>query len=425
MHKIWRACLYARISREDGDKAVSDSIANQQALMENFVESRLSGDIAVSRIEIDDGYSGVNFNRPGFAAMLTAVHMGEIDCIIVKDLSRLGRNWIETGRYVEQIFPILGVRFIAVTDSFDSMEARTANDTILLPFKNLINDVYARDISLKVRSNLDAKRKKGEFVGAFAVYGYVRDSADRNRLAIDNTAAAVVRDIFKRRIAGQSNQGIARMLNESGVASPYEHKKNAGNYYSAFATNQQAAWSAVAVGRILANEVYTGVMEQGKFSSINYKVRERFARAKADWVCVEDTHEAIVSKREFQLAAALLKRDVRVPSGKNELYALSGLLFCGDCGDSMVRRLVPSGGTKYAYYVCGTNKRGEGCKPHSTSERAVESAVLKIVNTLGKIYIGTDFMDFDALSRSLVVWLVERIIVGQDGRIELELSFRK
>ena len=323
--------MYARISRDDGDKAVSDSIANQQTLMRDFVESRAANDIAICAEQNDDGYSGVNFNRPGFAAMLGAVHAGEIDCIIVKDLSRLGRNWIETGRYVEQIFPMLGVRFIAITDCYDSDAARTANDNMLLPFRNLINDVYARDISIKVRSQLDAKRRNGEFVGAFAVYGYAKDPASRNKLVIDAPAAAIVRAIFKWRIDGQSNQGIARRLNDMDVPCPYEYKQDAGlRYQSAFKTHHRAKWSAVAVGRILCNEVYTGVLEQGKRTSISYKLRQRVERPKADWVRVEGNHEAIVSEKDFRLAAALQARDVRVAPGRAGLYALSGLLFCAN-----------------------------------------------------------------------------------------------
>ena len=173
MKKNWRACLYARISREDAEKTESNSISAQRALIYDFVKEHPA--ITICSEQIDDGYSGVDFDRPGFAAMISSIKTGLFDCIIVKDLSRFGRNWIETGRYVEQIFPLLGVRFIAITDNYDSAKAGTVNDSILLPFKNLLNDAYARDISIKVRSQLEAKRKKGDFVGAFTVYGYAGD----------------------------------------------------------------------------------------------------------------------------------------------------------------------------------------------------------------------------------------------------------
>ena len=321
-------------------------------------------------------YPTPSFNRPGFTAMINRIKAGKINCVIVKDLSRFGRNWIETGRYVEQIFPLLGVRFIAITDAYDSAEACTANDSILLPFKNLLNDAYARDISVKVRSQLEAKRRSGDFVGAFAVYGYKKDPVNHNRLVLDEEAAAAVRDIFKWRIDGLSNQVIARRLEDLGVASPYEHKRaKGGSFQSGFKKGDRAAWSAAAIGRILANPIYIGILEQGKCTSISYKIRHRVRRPKEEWARIEGAVPAIVSSEDFQLAKALQLQDLRTPPGKEGLYTLSGLLICSHCGQNMVRKLVPAGGKKYAYYVCGTNKRGDGCLPHSISEKALENAV--------------------------------------------------
>jgi DNA invertase Pin-like site-specific DNA recombinase len=373
--KIWKACIYARLSRDDGDKSESDSITNQRALIHDYAKTQPQIQICGERV--DDGYSGVTFERPGFMAMMDDINSGLYNCVIVKDLSRFGRNWIESGRYIEQIFPYIGVRFIAVNDHYDSMVAKNNNDNITLPFKNLINDAYAADISRKIRSQLDVKRRNGEFIGSFAAYGYIKDPNNRNKLIVDEFAANVVMDIFKWRIAGMSNQNIAARLNEMGILSPCEYKRESGlRYSSPFKKNTKSLWSAVAVGRILANEVYIGVTEQGKRTSKSHKVKNRINKSKTDWTRVEETHEPIVSRHDFALVVELLKQDVRVAPGKDELYPFSGLLKCADCKQNMIRKLIPNGDTKYVYYVCGTNKNHKTCSPHRINETHLINAVL-------------------------------------------------
>jgi len=209
---IYNAAGYLRLSKEDGDKKESDSILNQRDLITNFVKSM--PEIRLCSERIDDGFSGVDFNRPAFNLMMEDVKAGRINCIIVKDLSRFGRNYIEAGRDIERIFPFLGVRFIAINDGYDSAKKRTQSDEIIIPFKNLVNDAYCRDISVKIRSQLDVKRKKGEFIGSFAVYGYLKSMENKNQLVIDPYAAKIVRDIFAWKLDGLSQQGIAGRLNE-------------------------------------------------------------------------------------------------------------------------------------------------------------------------------------------------------------------
>ena len=205
------ADLYLRLSHEDGDKAESDSIANQRELLMDYLSSH--PEIRLHEVRTDDGYSGVNYDRPGFIQMMEAVKAGEINCIIVKDFSRLGRNFIETGKYIEKIFPFMGVRFISVNDDYDSARPRTSSDNLIVPVKNLINDAYCRDISIKIRSHLDIKRKKGQCIAPFAVYGYQKDEENKNHLVIDEEPAAVVREIFKKKLEGYSAQAIADWLN--------------------------------------------------------------------------------------------------------------------------------------------------------------------------------------------------------------------
>lgn len=269
-NKIYKAAIYVRLSKEDGDvsdvsKAESNSISNQKELIKEFLKNKQ--DITVVSERVDDGYSGVSFERPAFQLMLEDIKQGKVDCVVVKDLSRFGRNYIESGRYIEKIFPMLGVRFIAINDNYDSLTGKSQTDEIVIPFKNLINDAYCRDISIKIRSHLDIKRRKGEFIGSFTVYGYRKDGENHNRIAVDEYAAGVVRNIFSWKIAGMSQQGIADRLNDMGVLSPAEYKKSCGsNYRAKFQTKSKATWSAVAVTRILTNENYTGTLIQGKYT---------------------------------------------------------------------------------------------------------------------------------------------------------------
>jgi len=239
---------YYRLSREDGDKMESDSIRNQKDLIADYVSKH--PEITLVDEYVDDGYTGTNFDRPGFQKLLKDIESKKINCIIVKDLSRLGRNYIEMGRYLEKIFPLKGIRFIAINDHYDSFDESSEADQIVIPFKNLINDAYCRDISTKVRSQLDVKRKNGDFVGSFAPYGYRKDPDNKNRLLIDDEAAEIVRLIFSLRLEGYSAQRISEKLNEMNVATPFEYKrKNGFNYNSGFHTGENPKWIAVNVLR--------------------------------------------------------------------------------------------------------------------------------------------------------------------------------
>lgn len=376
--RTWNCALYLRLSKEDGDKVESDSITNQKALILEYAKSR--PELIICSERVDDGFSGVDFNRPGFIAMMSDIKAGLIDCVIVKDLSRFGRNWIETGKYIEQLFPHIGVRFIAINDHVDSLSARSQSDNISIPFKNLINDAYCRDISIKTKSQLETKCRKGDFIGSFAVYGYIKDKSNHNLLVIDELAAGVVRDIYRWRIDGMSCQRIADRLNEMGIASPYEYKRENGfRFNTAFKQKAKALWSAVAVLRILKNEVYLGVMEQGKKTSKSYKIKERVEKSKEDWIRVENTHEPIISKEDFLLVQGLLKHDVRVAPTEETVYLFSGILKCADCKQNMIRKQTQNGDKKYVYYVCATSKQSKDCSGHSISDAALEQAVLQAV----------------------------------------------
>lgn len=377
-NKIWNATLYLRLSRDDGDKEESNSITGQRELLRDYISQR--PELREYAVRIDDGFSGSTFDRPSFQKMIEDVKAGRTDCIIVKDLSRFGRNYLDAGEYIEKIFPFLGVRFIAVNDNYDSLGDKKTSDDLIIPFKNLINEAYCRDISVKIRSQLEIKRKNGQFLGSFAAFGYLKDEQDKNKLVVDQYAADIVRDIFKWKLEGVSPQDIADALNRLGVLSPMEYKRSLGmKFTTSFKTNAKAVWSAGTVIRILKNPIYTGVLVQGKETTPSYKVHKRITKDESEWTVIEDSHEAIISKIDFDSVQKVLKCDTRRSPGGKAVGLFSGMLFCGDCGASMVRKTVPAGEKKYVYYVCSAHKQDKSCSPHRMRDVALEEIVLDSV----------------------------------------------
>lgn len=419
LKKVYHASIYLRLSKEDGDvttgsKNESNSIANQKRLIMDYLKDK--HDIQVVSIREDDGYSGVDFNRPGFQLMLEDVKKGIIDCIIVKDLSRFGRNYIEVGRYLEKLFPMLGVRFIAVNDNYDSMEVDTAHD-IVMPFKNLINDSYCRDLSVKIRSHLAVKRKNGEFIGAFACYGYLKDPENKNHLVIDTYAGPVVQDIFRMKINGYSQYKIADILNEQGILSPMEYKRSIGVHFeTSFKVNPKALWSAKAVSRILTNEVYTGVLVQGKQTTPNHKIKVRQAVEEKDWIRVENAHAPLIDSCLFEIVQTLLERDTRTSPKADSVFPLSGLLYCGDCGQPMVRKTTTYSlkgvgefqPQKYSYFVCQGQSKDKGCSWHRIREKELLDAVLQAVNHHVKNVLNTEKALKDIDTAPSVQFLIQK-----------------
>lgn len=392
--KIFRTAIYARLSKEDGDKEESNSIVSQKEICRKYISEH--EDLKLVKIYVDDGYSGVSADRPGFIEMLDAVRSKKIDAVICKDLSRFARNYIDGGKYLEKVFPSLGVRFIAVNDGYDSVTGNQSTNSIIVPFKNLMNDSYCSDISVKIRTNLNAKRHRGEFVGAFAPYGYMKDPTDKNHLVVDEYAGDIVRKIFSLFKDGYSVGRIAEWLNDNGVMSPMEYKISSGlNYYSAFRRRTEARWSYITVRRILMNEVYIGMLVQGKRGTPNYKVKVIQERDESEWVSVENNHEPLVSYEDFMSVKEMLGRDMRSASNDTEDNVFSGFLFCGDCGQPMIRNAVKSKGKKYYYYICSTNRRREGCKSHSISAGLLEKAVLGAVKTqIGEVLDISEALDY-------------------------------
>ncbi len=392
--KQYYAAMYLRLSKEDADmniggrgteagktglnKSESNSIGNQRELIKSFL--REQPDIELYDIYVDDGFSGSNFDRPEFKRMIGDIKAGRVNCVVVKDLSRFGRDYIESGRYIQKIFPALSVRFIALTDHFDSLSADTGESSIILPVKNFINDSYCRDISAKVKSQLAVKCKNGECIAAFAVYGYQKSDKDKNRLVIDEYAAENVRRIFAWKMEGLALYAIAEKLNGLGILSPKEYKKSMGlSYHGGFCGTGTSGWGSTTIKRILTNEIYLGHMVQGKTEKVNYKIRKHTAKPKEEWVKVENTHEAIVSADDFAVVQHLLKADGRRSPASGKPSPYMGILFCGDCGEQMVRRVIRYKNTAKVYYICSTKNRGEGCSRHSIEERALKEIVCESI----------------------------------------------
>ena len=375
-NKDIRAAAYLRLSIEDGDKAESNSIGNQRELIRDFAAERPG--LHLVEEYADDGYTGTNFERPGFKRMMEDIKSGKINCIIVKDLSRLGRNYIEMGKYLEQIFPMMGIRFIAINDNYDNANTESSDsDSIVVPFKNLLNDSYCRDISIKVRSQLDMKRCKGEFIGGYAIYGYCKDKRNKNRLVVDEYAADIVRSIYRRKLEGMSAQAISEQLNSENVLAPSEYKRLCGlNYHSGFKAGTHAKWQAIQVLRILKNEVYTGTMVQGRRQKINYKIKKIRDVEESGWIRVPNMHEAIIPQKLFDTVQEVLKLDTCASKGQRTVNLFSGIVRCGSCGQNMVRRTVSKNGKKYIYLHCVTNHNGLGCSSHLISESKLAEVVL-------------------------------------------------
>ncbi len=410
----YRAMAYYRLSKDDKNEdrskdsegEISDSILNQRKLVHAYLQNHPG--ITLVDEAYDDGYSGTNYDRPGFRSVLEKVQSGSINCVIVKDLSRLGREYIETGKYLEMIFPSFGVRFIAINDDVDS-DHSTAGDDIIIPIKNIMNESYCRELSKKLRNQFRIQRGNGEFLGAFASYGYCKSPNDKHKLVIDEYAAEVVRGIFSMKIKGCSQNIIADFLNREKVLPPAEYKKSLGmKYKTGFQASTQAKWSAVTINRILNNPIYIGTLVQGKRGTPNYKIKKMRVRNENDWVVVENNHPAIIDPLMFSIVQKMMERDTRRPPKEDVLLPLAGVLFCPDCGRTLQRRTVTKGEQKYCYYVCATYKDGKGCSSHSFEQKKLEETVLHAVT--GQIQM---IVELNQLVQDIGLHRIDQIRLGR------------
>ena len=371
--RLFNVAIYIRLSREDGDKEESDSVGNQRKLLTEYVNKQ--DDFILYDVYIDDGFTGTNFNRPDFQRMIKDIEDGKVNCVVVKDLSRFGRDYIDTGRYLERVFPELGVRFISVTDNIDSI--KQAYD-MLLPIKNIFNEQYARDISNKIQATVKSKQKAGEFIGAFTSYGYKKSPVNKNKLVVDEYAADVVRRVFSMYLQGIGKQSIAKALNAEGILCPSEYKKlNGENYKNCNRLKTTSYWTYSTIKIMLQNEMYIGNMIQGKKHQ-RMRSKQRMVD-KENWIRVENTHEPIIDRDTWDKVQKLLTkkhRDIDLETNKN---IFAGFIKCGDCGRAMMKNFwrKADGSKSYSFY-CGTYKRSgkDYCSPHTLPFQVLNDIVL-------------------------------------------------
>ena len=379
----YRVAMYLRLSQDDEKydkdfKAESNSISNQRLQIQDYIDK--NEEMELAKEYVDDGYSGINFERPAFKEMMEDVITGSINCIVVKDLSRFGRDYIDSGRYLQRVFPSLDIRFIALNDNYDSFTASETEKNLVIPFKNFINDNYCRDTSAKVRSVCKVKRKQGQFISNYAPYGYEKDKEDKHKIVIDKEVEYVVRKIFSMKLEGYSSYSIAKHLNDNGIPSPMEHKKAKGiRYKTGFCTKAVAKWDTPSVNRILINEIYIGTLQQGKREKINYKLDKVVSKNKSDWIEIEDNHEAIIDPHDFEIVQKLLKCDIKAKTVGEKADLFSGLLFCKDCNAQMTKKVDKRGKTPTVYYICSSYNKGHNCSRHSIKQEELQRTVLEMI----------------------------------------------
>lgn len=375
------ACMYLRLSREDGDSFESNSIHNQREIIKTFAKDH---DLEIIAEYADDGYSGSNFDRPQFKKMIEDLKQNKFQTIIVKDLSRFGRDYIESGKYLQKIFPELGTRFISVNDNYDSDSADVSDTHLILPIRNFINDSYCRDISMKVKSAKAIKRKNGEFIGSFACFGYKKDVKDKHKLVVDESVRHIIERIFQMKIEGHSSKGIADFLNSIGEVTPAKHKERKEENFNCGFLSKKAKWDAKMINRIIENKVYIGTLEQGKTTKLNYKSKKEIEVNETDWIRHEKSHPAIVSESTFNLANKMVLRDVK--QGKTEPFLLSGMVYCKDCHSPMIRRKVKSKDGYKVFYICSKHNLDGSCTRHSIKEDEIINACQSAITDYVKRY---------------------------------------
>ena len=385
--KQYRTAAYVRLSVEDSGKPGADTIEGQKNLLLRFIEDDPT--LTLYGLFCDNGRTGTDFDRPQFEKMMEEVRKGHIDCIVVKDLSRFGRNYKEAGNYLERIFPFLGVRFIAVNDGFDTLTAQRGADGYLVPLKNLINEVYSKDISRKSGSALAAKQKNGDFIGAWAPYGYRKQPDNPHKLEPDEATAPVVRQIFRWRAGGMGITQIARRLNDSGVPSPSAYLYNTGVCKTE--KYNGVSWYVQTVKNLLSRQVYIGHMVQGKKRQSFYENRGQYKKPREEWIVVENTHEPLIDRETFDKVQELARR-------KNAEYfenlgrfthlettenILKGLVCCADCKRPLVRYKNVSHEKKLWYtFICPTHANDIGsCPLKNIREDALFPMLLQAIQT--------------------------------------------
>ena len=374
--------IYIRLSRDDGN-VESDSIVSQRSLLNQYVKEN---NYIIIKEYVDDGFSGTNFDRPAFKKMMKDMEAGKINMIITKDMSRLGRDYIGTGELIEKYFPNNNIRYIAVNDGIDTFIDNTNND--IAPFKAIMNDMYAKDISKKIKSSLHSRMKDGLYVSGRCPFGYQKDPSNKNHLIINEEQAEVVKLIFNLALSGNTNHSIAKYLTEQKYKTP-------SSYYNFWwntncVSQKYGLWTDTTIKQILTNKIYIGDTIQAKTKKINYKLKKTIKNNPNDYIIVENTHEAIIDKNTFNYVQTLLPKNVKRPE-KKRFYLLDGLLYCGDCKHRITIRYQNKTGRSYTtcdYYR--TYSKYHVCTTHTNNYEVLERVILDNIKEICKKHLDKD-----------------------------------
>ncbi len=359
-------------------------VQNQESLLREFVQQHR---LSVYDTYVDDGWSGTNFDRPSFQRMIADIEARKVNMVITKDLSRLGRDYIMTGHYMERYFPEHRVRYISLLDGIDTGVDSTAND--ITPFRAIMNDMYAKDISKKIKSVKRDKQRKGQFIGGKPVYGYKMHPTEKNKIVIDEEVAPIVRRVFALALSGMSCRNIAVLLNQEGIPTPATY----ANLPVARPGPYTGLWSSERISDMLQNETYIGNMVQGRSVKISYKSKKCLKQGPANWVIVEGTHEPLVDAETFRKVRMLVNSRKHTRSRTYD-FLLKGLIFCHECGYPLaVLNRKNAMGEDVLYFVCRTYQRftkAGVCSSHSIKEKTVTDAVIDKVREVCRAYLNPD-----------------------------------
>lgn len=384
---IFKVAMYIRLSREDGDKEESSSVTNQRNIITRFINE--NDNFIIVDEYVDDGYTGTNFNRPAFQRMIKDIEKGKINTVITKDLSRLGRDYIDTGRYVQRYFPENRVRYIALLDGIDTLEDAGMND--IAPFKSVINDMYVKDISKKITSALKERKTAGNFLAVTAPYGYKKNPENKYQLVINEEEAKVVRYIFRLYLQGNGLTKIAKILTEEEIPVP-GISRNIGTTRK---TKLYNCWKQTTISRILKNPVYIGNLEQFKRKKVNYKSKKRVSVPKEDRVICYNTHEPIIKKEDFDEVQKIITENKTFSKSTKHDYLFKGFLYCADCGAKLYLTYSDYAYKKYGEYryttVCYTySKYYNQCSRHSNSIPILEKILIENIKKVCNAYLNRD-----------------------------------
>ena len=373
--KKWTLGIYRRRSFDEKGEEESNSVVNQKKLIDDYLVDK--NDIIIYKDYVDDGYTGTDFNRPAYKRMLNDIKKKKINGIIVKDLSRLGRNYIEVGNFIDEIVPEYGLRFISVNDNVDSFKNPNVMDSLEIPFKNLMNESYSKDSSKKMRSSLKASKKSGNFIGKTAPFGYLKDPDNVHKLIIDKDAAIIVKRIFDLALKGKSKQEIVEELTNNNILTPSVYLKEK---YDIKVSRISYKWNTKMLDTILQNKTYIGSLVQCKRTRISHKTHNMVRVAEDEWVVSKERHNAIIKEEVFnQVQNILYNRNVRV-NKNGKFYKYTGFLKCSECGANLYRKTKMKNHRQKVYYYCSTYYNTRKCNKHYIQEKELDEVVLETLN---------------------------------------------